>query len=196
MRIAMEDMKMQWQALSERIGRQEIVNDRIIREMIASRASKSYNRLLYYNLFGILVALVCVPVVYALGQSRGIEPWVLAFICAGISAMAAMAVAAVVSLSKVKDAAGDIVCYEKGLNRYWRLIIAIYIVALPFLVVSFGAVIATNYDVLAAAGRMWIFAAVFPVALLLNWLEYKYVYSSQVAALRKGMRELREFEKE
>jgi Ca2+/Na+ antiporter len=50
-----DELKAGWSVLSERLEKNEILNKRIIKEMISKRTRSAYNRLLGYNVFGLVI---------------------------------------------------------------------------------------------------------------------------------------------
>ena len=56
--MELEELKASWNVLNERLEKSEMLNKRIIKEMITNRTQSAYDRLLRFDLFGLIVGLV------------------------------------------------------------------------------------------------------------------------------------------
>lgn len=69
--MELEELKMSWNLLNERLEENEILNKRIIKEMITRRTESAYERLFKLNLFKLVVVIVIsllFPVMYVAGD--------------------------------------------------------------------------------------------------------------------------------
>ena len=69
--MELEELKAGWNVLNERLEQNEILNKRIIKEMIINRTQSAYERLFRFDLFGLILAFVmCVlfPVLVVTGK--------------------------------------------------------------------------------------------------------------------------------
>lgn len=69
--MELEELKAGWGVLNERLEQNEILNKRIIKEMITNRTQSAYERLLRFDIWGFIVSLVlCVvfPILTFSGQ--------------------------------------------------------------------------------------------------------------------------------
>ena len=69
--MELEELKAGWNVLNERLAQNEILNKRIIKEMIINRTQSAYERLFRFDLFGLILAFVmCVlfPVLVVTGK--------------------------------------------------------------------------------------------------------------------------------
>lgn len=69
--MELEELKAGWGVLNERLEQNEILNKRIIKEMVTNRTQSAYERLFRFDLFGFLLTLVmCVlfPVLVMTGK--------------------------------------------------------------------------------------------------------------------------------
>ena len=69
--MELEELKAGWNVLNERLAQNEILNKRIIKEMIINRTQSAYERLFRCDLFGLILAFVmCVlfPVLVVTGK--------------------------------------------------------------------------------------------------------------------------------
>lgn len=56
--MELEELKASWNVLNERLEKSEMLNKRIIKEMIANRTQSAYERLWRYDIVGLIVAFV------------------------------------------------------------------------------------------------------------------------------------------
>jgi len=56
--MELEEMKAGWDALSNRIARNEILNQRIIKEMVSNRTRSAYSRLFRFDLMTIIITVI------------------------------------------------------------------------------------------------------------------------------------------
>lgn len=56
--MELEEMKTRWGALNDRLGQSEILNQRIIKEMVNNRTQSAYNKLFKYDLFGLILIII------------------------------------------------------------------------------------------------------------------------------------------
>lgn len=59
--MELEDLKNTWLALDKKLEADNSLNDRIIKEMLQTKSSKSIGRLLGYEIFGVCVLLLILP---------------------------------------------------------------------------------------------------------------------------------------
>lgn len=55
--MELEELKAGWNVLNERLAQNEILNKRIIKEMITTRTQSAYERLFRFDLFGIILLI-------------------------------------------------------------------------------------------------------------------------------------------
>ena len=59
--MELDDLKSTWAALDDRLKNNEKLNESIILEMAKSKANKSINRLINYDIFGIIILALIIP---------------------------------------------------------------------------------------------------------------------------------------
>lgn len=70
----LNEMKASWQLLDKRLRQQEIVNKRIIQEMIARRTRSAHSRLIVSHLSGFVIVAAVLILILALRNPIGIRP--------------------------------------------------------------------------------------------------------------------------
>lgn len=70
----LNEMKKSWQHLSERLRQQEIINQRILKEMIVQRTRTAHTRLIVSNLLGFMLVAAVLVAILTLGKTAHIRP--------------------------------------------------------------------------------------------------------------------------
>ncbi|MDR3235720.1 MAG: hypothetical protein LBT48_03210 [Prevotellaceae bacterium] len=65
--MELEELKTNWLVLNERLAKNEILNKRIIKEMITKRTRSAYNRLFGYNVLGLVLVSATAIGIFLLG---------------------------------------------------------------------------------------------------------------------------------
>jgi len=74
--MELEELKTAWASVDERLKKQEILKESIIKEMIYSKANKSLNKLLWDAYISILISLLFIPfIIYVYGIFGGKRIW-------------------------------------------------------------------------------------------------------------------------
>ena len=55
--MELEELKAGWSILNEQLAKSEMLNKRIIKEMITNRTQSAYERLFRFDLFGLILVL-------------------------------------------------------------------------------------------------------------------------------------------
>lgn len=65
--MELDELKNTWQSLDERLQKQEVLKKNIMKEMLQTKSDKALNRLLGYEILGVIILLIVIPVIiYAL----------------------------------------------------------------------------------------------------------------------------------
>lgn len=194
--MELEELKASWGVLNERLAQNEILNKRIIKEMITNRTQSAYERLFKFDLFGLVVSVVlCVlfPILDSTGQ-LSVKPLSLALLegtlIVGLCVQTYLfSILARFNMEKKRlcELSNLALRYQLWMKRsytYGTILAMTIIVAFFFIQ---GA-----YQLPDAVLRM-------SVALLLaSFIMYYQIrfYKKNISAIEKGLRELAEFEKE
>ncbi len=61
--MELEKLKNTWSSLDERLKKQEVLKENIMKEMLHTKSDKALSRLMKYEIIGILVLLLVIPVI-------------------------------------------------------------------------------------------------------------------------------------
>lgn len=190
----MENIKNDWNALSETVLRQQKINESLVREIMLSRADRSHSKLLGYGWFGLIAAVFAIPAVILLGEHKGVPVGIIYLSVAGLVAGILIQLAALRALTRADMESADIASYERAVISYRRLVLASYMVLVPYFAVVILCLAVVYYNVFAAADRLYVLIGALPLTLLLCWAEYRFIYRDRIRSLRKSAADLREFD--
>ena len=68
--MEIDNLKGTWSSLDERLKKQEVLNENIIKEILKSKSGKALNQVVNYTYFGIVISfLIFIPLVYRLATT-------------------------------------------------------------------------------------------------------------------------------
>lgn len=191
--MELEELKANWNILNERLQKNEILNKRIVEDMITNRILTAQQRLLWKMIIGYCVYLIALllaafaPVLFG-------TPLLLAYSIGGFLLVIALGGLPVfISFCRIDikkplmDSFRRLLFYQK----YMR--IAYPIVIISALVLLSGLFF--YYWKLGANRMTFIYVFAFLTALIGSLVEYRWD-SSKLEAMKKGFEELKEFEEE
>ncbi|MDR3297391.1 MAG: hypothetical protein LBS94_04055 [Prevotellaceae bacterium] len=188
--MELEELKAGWSLLSERLERSEVVNRRIVREMVAKRTQTAYGKIQSWNVLGLAICLGMMIVLYVLAV---IGPYKLplSLLVAGEVMLGLTCVWQAVKLSfigRFRMDKNSVLELSKWTLRYRRLIKREEVVGV-LLVVTFLAVYYLLYfQHSVKLSILFVMATI--VAVALSYLCYRYVERKNVDAIGQGLEEL------
>lgn len=190
----LEEMKKGWSVLNERLQRNEILNKRLVKEMIEKRIFNAYQWLLYKNIIALTIYLLGLLLTscahYYCGTPMLVVYTIGAFLVfSTLLGMPMFVVFLRFDLEKpLKETFRIVLFYRKSMRICYPLIVALGTAA--FLFVYF------YYWNLETWGiRTAVFFITLVIALGGSVLEYR-IDGSKLAALQKGLQDLKEFDEE
>lgn len=191
----MEELKAGWQVLNERLEQQEILNKRIIKEMVANRTQSAYNRLLRWDMFQFtLCFLGCLFVFIQQQHNTYIVPVsaVAIGLCLVIGAGLAMVKLWYLSRFNMETKTLSVLMRLILKYKWWMKFSYTVGTSLAVCALIFFFIVQKLYRVPAQVTLFGIlFLGVIPIA----YLEIRF-FKKNVAAVTKGLQELEEFEAE
>lgn len=191
----MEELKAGWQVLNERLEQQEILNKRIIKEMVANRTRSAYNRLLRWDMFQFtLCFLGCLFVFIQQQHNTYIVPVsaVAIGLCLVIGAGLAMVKLWYLSRFNMETKTLSVLMRLILKYKWWMKFSYTVGTSLAVCALIFFFIVQKLYRVPAQVTLFGIlFLGVIPIA----YLEIRF-FKKNVAAVTKGLQELEEFEAE
>lgn len=75
--MEMDELKNMWSVMDEKLRKQELLNESIIREMMTTKGNKSLNKLIAYEVLGFSICLLVIPLVVYFSRIEKIKPFIL-----------------------------------------------------------------------------------------------------------------------
>lgn len=195
--MELEELKTIWISVDERLKKQEILKESMIREMTCSKTDKSIKRLFWSDSIGIPVLLVIIPVlVYAYGKFGGKSiSWDLTVILAGAFCVIYLPflVYRVYGLMKI-DVSGNIKDNLFHINRYNIRIkrekqTMAFTGPLLFILVCFNFI---ESKVTVSLWTFWICTCIFLI--LYSYWSYTKFYGKNIQSIQENLEALKELE--
>lgn len=193
--MELDDLKAGWNVLNERLEQNEILNKRIIKEMITNRTQSAYERLFRFDLFGLVtVILLCILLPVMIVNQVEIKPFSIVLLegtlLIGLVAQFFLfSILVRFNMEKMKlcDLSRLTLRYKLWTKRSYT-----YGTALAFIVIVVFFFIQEAYLLRGAAVRMTV------TLLLASFIAYYQIrfYKKNIQIVEKGIEELDEFEKE
>lgn len=191
--MELEELKANWNILNERLQKNEILNKRIIKDMITNRILTARQRLLWKIIIGYGIYFICL-LLSAFAPVLFRTPLLLAYLVGGFALVIAVSgLPATIYFCRIDikkplmDSFRRLLFYQK----YMRIAYPIIIISALALLIC----IQFYYFELGANKGTFIFAFAFLITLIGSFIEYRWDFS-KLDAMKKGLEELKEFEEE
>ena len=193
--MELDELKKVWLSVDERLKKQEILNECIIKEMTYKKTNKSLMRLFWSDSIGIPALLLVIPyIVYLYGKFGGkYIIWDSTIIFLGVFCVAYFPFLCyrVYGLMKI-DLSGNIKSNLYFINRYslqikWEKIIMVFFVLVLFIL---GSLMLIEQKADASWWTLWICSVI--LVTLYSFWSYKKIYDKNIQSIRKNLEELEE----
>jgi len=196
--MELDELKNTWLSLDERLRKQEILKESIVREMMHSKADKSLNRLINMEIVGIIILLLVMPaIVYAFDfhpHLPGYAVFMRAMIPVCIIGLL-WQILKVYKLTRI-DLAGAISNNIRHTNEY-NIWIKRERMSMIVFVPVIGLCVAYMYAQLNVNTTLWAFLTCTFLALCIyTYWAYKKLYKKNIDSILKSLDELKELEEE
>jgi len=194
--MELDDLKTGWNVLNERLAQNEILNQRLIREMIEKKAQSAHSKLLRYDLFSLIIVFVLV-IILPIVKTNSIM-LTSSFILLMSVLTIALAVQAYllyllldINLSDkgIVDNMKTILRYKLLNKRNQTYGVGIGLLTIIVFVLLQGNRLYINMESLVSIGIIFLCTA------FIGIIQYRF-YRNNIAVIEKGLKELEEFEKE
>jgi TRAP-type C4-dicarboxylate transport system permease large subunit len=191
-----EDLKNRWSSLEEQLKKQEILNEKLIREIRQTR-SGPLGMLIRYGYFGIIVSVLVIPLlIYAYIHSVSISYKLIVFYFGGLLALLSiiMGIYNILYLKKIdftQSVSKNIQLVQTFKINYKKQWIAMCILASLFII---AIIIASTSSSNPAIWRWLSICIAIPATILGGYIEYRKVYKAKTDAILKSLEELKELE--
>lgn len=199
--MELDELKSTWSALDERLHKNELLNSRIIKEMIAGKASSAWNRLVKWEQIGFVMIVLCGILFICLelfanirwADQRGI--W-LAYIL--IPAALLWPGGKLLWMYRFDLTSMDVKTISKFMNTYkkcsfWEIVISAVII-LPVILFTIKIILTANLSFPQV--RLIILVVFFSCLFVYMLWYYKRIFTKSINELRQSAKEIEEFEKE
>lgn len=194
--MELEELKAGWNVLNERLEQNEILNKRIIKEMITNRTQSAYERLFRYDLFGLILTFgLCVlfPILVTTGRIV-MQPLSFALLEGAVGIGFIMQVFFFSILvrfnmekKKLCELARLTLTYKLWMKRNFTLGSGIGVSALVAFLFIEKARLAADWEIRLVIVSLFAFIMMF--------YQIRF-YLKTIRTIEKGLEELKEFEKE
>ena len=197
--MELDELKNVWSSIDERLKKQEILKESIVKEMIDKKTNKSLKQLFLSDSIGIPLLLALIPVlVYAYGRFGGKHTlWDLTVIVAGIFCVIYLPVLVyrVYGLMKI-DLTENIKSNLYYINRYslqikWEKIIMKFFIPAFYILIS---IVLLKVKTNIFGWVIWISLVIFVV--LYGYWSYKKIYDKNIESIKKSLEEMNELKEE
>ena len=190
----LENLKSEWSAMNDRMEKQEILKEKMFCQMLNTKSDKSLSRLVAYEVIGLIVCILFIPVLFyifnniEIGLVRpiagcAIVTVVICTIWQGIK---------ILCLSKI-DFAKTLKNNLLYVNKY-----AIYIkyekLVNYFMIPLIAAFCVFHYAKMHASLLLWIFMSCTLIAMILFVIYLYRLYNKNISTIKQNLEELRELE--
>ena len=197
----LDELKNAWASVDERLKGSEMLNKRIVQEMLSDKSNKSLNKLVNYEMFNVIVLLLAIPLCIWLLNTRFINflfPKIL-FVTTIIISVVGIILGGytlkeyLLKIDFSKNIKDNMYYLNKFIIYYRKMKMTTYCIIAP-VVCLFCAL---SYYELKAPFHLWIFLfAALIVGVLLTYWIYKKIYDVNIQSIQKSLEELSELKEE
>ena len=198
--MELNELKNAWTSVDERLKKQEILNTRMVQEMLRNKSSNSLNKLINLEIFSLVTSLLVIPLMVWLLTFRFYENFIfpkitLIVIIAACIVGIILGCYSLINYFMRIDFSKNIKNNMHYVNRYnifyRKSKMANYFVIIPILS-SLGILV---YYELKVPFYLWVFLFVsLTTAIGFTIWAYKKVYDKNIQTIKKSLEELKELE--
>ncbi|GHT34746.1 hypothetical protein FACS189434_11430 [Bacteroidia bacterium] len=196
--MELEELKNVWTSLDERLNKQEILKEFVIKEMIYSKSNKSVSKLLNWDLFGTIVLLLMIPVLIFIYQFQIQLPLKMSFFYTMLVICACGLIGGVFRINYLMrmDFTKSVAHNSLYINKYKKLVQKEKILSVPVILVCCFFPI-YQYATLHVSAWLWAFLiCVLVSGIIFTYFSYKRIYDNNIGSILKSLEELKELEEE
>lgn len=195
--MELDDLKQNWLLLNKRLEENEVLNKKIIREMIKKRTTSAYDKLLNMELISLMFIIICIPALLIAANTVRNPPPQIWFIGLEIAfVMAAIWETIKIGwLKKFDLEKKDIYQLSNIIHTYRNWIFKEYMITVPLvmivLIVRFIHVNGQSYPVFTIT---WV--SVLVILPIYAFVCYRFFYKKYFNHIQKSLDELKDFKEE
>ena len=195
--MELDEMKIAWIALDERLKKNEKLNEKVIKEMLLQKSTKSLKKLANYEIFGTILTLLVLPlIIYVLSLAKTVTLKILIYSALGIlvlviiSQLYKLVLISKINLQKeIKENIKLVQRYNIYIKR--ETIIGVIVVSLFLLACIVVLLLSGNKE-----PWKWttVIISIFGIWPLGMYWQYKKVYKANIQSVLESLDELKELE--
>jgi hypothetical protein len=191
----LENLKSEWSAMNDRMEKREILEEKMFCQMLNAKSDKSLNRLVAYEVAGLIFGVLFVPVLFYCFNSieLGFERTVI------IGAIVFLAICVI--WIGIKIFALSKIDFSKSLknNLFYVNKFAIYIkyerlIGYYFVIPLAGLICVIHYTKIHASLFWWVLMSCFLTTMIIFVIFFYRLYSKNISTIQQNLEELRELE--
>ena len=191
----LENLKSEWSAMNDRMDKQEILKEKIFRQILNTKSDKSLNRLVAYEVVGLIFSILCIPVLLWMFNDSGIKS--LQTVIIGAIVILAIYVIwygiKVLALSKI-DFTKTLKNNLFYVNRYAIYIKYEKLIGYYFLIPLVVVVCVFHYAKIHVSIFWWVLMLCALTAGILFTIYFYRLYNKNISTIQQNLEELRELE--
>lgn len=193
--MELDKLKETWSMLEKKLEQNEILNKRIVKEMIVQRAETSWERIRKYEVCGITVILIAILVMAYIFPRTTLTLFTMLSIIIGLVVTLLYSIWKYFHFFKKETNYNNIVELQHTVSRYRRMILKESYLSVLLVILLFAIMIVENrlYNYVFPMVALSVTAILTPI---LTWLFYKMNYAKFFKEQAKCIEELKEFEEE
>jgi hypothetical protein len=200
--MELEELKVAWTSVNERLKKQEMLNTRMVEEMLKNKSSRSLNRLINIEILGGATVILVIPLlIWLLNDSRYVNtlfPRILFITCIALCIIGSIWCCYTLKhyLMRIDFSKNikDNMHYVNRYNIFYRKgKIASYFIIIPIT----SLLMILSYYELKVSFQLWVFlfaALIFMIGVVI-WI-YKSIYEKSIQTIKESLEELSELEEE
>ena len=196
--MELDEIKKAWSDLDNRLAQNEGLNQRLIKEMLLQKSSKSLSKLFNYEIFGVIVTLLLLPLLIhavPLFKSTSIIHVIIIYFALGIAALSLISQLYSTALVRKIDLQKGIKENLSIVQRYKiytkKVTIASIVITSFYLCLCIFALSLQKVEAWLWAFTIILIFGVFP--LLVYW-QYTKVYMTNIKSIQDSLEELKDLE--
>jgi hypothetical protein len=200
--MELDELKNTWMVLDEQLKKNELLNKRLVQEMLSNKSNRSLNKIINTELIGIIILLLVSPIWIWLLNYRPYESFLFTKILSitGIVVTIFGIIWGIYTLKKYLLKIDFSNCIKENLQYvnkydiyYRKGKMLNYYIIIPVL---FLLGILVYYE-LKANLFLWVFLVVaYIIGIVITYWMYKKVYDSNIQSIQKSLEELEELKEE
>ena len=191
----LENLKSEWSAMNDRMDKQEILKEKIFRQILNTKSDKSLNRLVAYEVVSLIFIVLFIPVLLWMFNNTGIK-FVQTVIIGAIIFLAICVIwfgIKVLALSKI-DFAKTLKNNMLYINKYAIYIKYEKLIGYYFLFPLIIAICVFRYAKIHASVFWWVLMLCVFTATMLYMIYFYRLYNKNISTIQQNLEELRELE--